>query len=260
MTSSPSAGGQRLRKDITESSPLRAYADIVIGTRAFRALLRHETVAVYGSLLPGALGLVVRKRFWPALFLRCGPGVVWGRGIVVRHAAKMRIGEGVVMDDGCFLDARGCAAGDFRVEDGVLVSRDCILSGKHGYVRIGARANLGARCLLYSAGGIDIGADTMLAANCYVGGGRYDHRTRTDVPMSNQPVPGRGVSIGDDCWLGAGVVVTDGVSIGTGCVIGAGAVVTADVPEYSIAAGVPARVVGRRQDTESGSTTQDIQP
>ena len=54
---------------------------------------------------------------------------------------------------------------------------------------------------------------------------------------------GRPITIGDDCWLGGGVIICPGVSIGSGCVIGAGAVVTKDVPAYSLAVGNPARVI-----------------
>ena len=51
------------------------------------------------------------------------------------------------------------------------------------------------------------------------------------------------ITIGDDCWIGANVVVLPGVTIGKGCTIGAGAVVTKDIPEWSVALGQPARVV-----------------
>lgn len=51
------------------------------------------------------------------------------------------------------------------------------------------------------------------------------------------------ITVGDDCWIGANVTVLPGVTIGKGCTIGAGAVVTKDVPDYSVAVGVPARVI-----------------
>ncbi|HEX8657797.1 MAG TPA: sugar O-acetyltransferase [Hymenobacter sp.] len=54
---------------------------------------------------------------------------------------------------------------------------------------------------------------------------------------------GQPITIGDDCWLGGGVIVCPGVSIGAGCVVGAGAVVTKDIPAYSLAVGNPARVI-----------------
>ena len=56
------------------------------------------------------------------------------------------------------------------------------------------------------------------------------------------------VTIGNDCWLGAGVIVCPGVTIGDGCVIGAGSVVTRDIPPLSFAAGNPCRVI--REITE----------
>jgi acetyltransferase-like isoleucine patch superfamily enzyme len=57
----------------------------------------------------------------------------------------------------------------------------------------------------------------------------------------------RGVVIGDDCWIGAGVIILAGVSIGSGCSIGAGSVVKANIPPFSIAVGVPARVIRSAQ-------------
>ena len=59
------------------------------------------------------------------------------------------------------------------------------------------------------------------------------------------------VKIGNDCWFGANVVVCPGVTIGDNCVIGAGSVVTRDIPSNSFAAGVPAKVI--RQITEKDS-------
>lgn len=86
----------------------------------------------------------------------------------------------------------------------------------------------------------------MIAAHCFLGGGSYEHRGRTDVPMHDQPLPGRGVEIGPDCWIGAAVTVPDGVRIGRGSVVGAGSVVLDDVPDRSVIAGVPARLVEER--------------
>jgi acetyltransferase-like isoleucine patch superfamily enzyme len=60
----------------------------------------------------------------------------------------------------------------------------------------------------------------------------------------------------NDCWLGSGVKVLDGVTIGKGSVIGAGSVVTKDIPELSVAVGVPARVIKKRDGKELMKTGQ----
>lgn len=53
----------------------------------------------------------------------------------------------------------------------------------------------------------------------------------------------REVIIGDDCWIGGQVVILAGVSIGEGCTVAAGSVVTKTIPAWSVAAGIPAKVV-----------------
>ena len=248
MTKAILAKGTALSENVTGGSPLRSYQDFVVGSRSWAAFVRYELVGVWGAVLPGALGLAFRRLLWPRLLGRAGRGTLWGRNVVLRHPSKMWIGEKVIVDDGCYFDAKGSEHGEFRIEDGVLIGRDCALSSKGGAIVLGARANLGRGCSLYSSGGIHIGCDTMLAANCYVGGGRYDHRASLERPMSQQPLPGRGVQIEAECWLGAGVIVIDGVRVGRGSVVAAGAVVTRDVPPYSVVAGVPARQVGKRKE------------
>jgi acetyltransferase-like isoleucine patch superfamily enzyme len=67
---------------------------------------------------------------------------------------------------------------------------------------------------------------------------------RPEKPITWQGFESKGPTrIGDNCWLGANVVVTSGVTIGERCVIGANSVVTKDIEPFSIAAGVPARVL-----------------
>lgn len=68
----------------------------------------------------------------------------------------------------------------------------------------------------------------------------------------------RPVRIGNDCWLAAGVTVCPGVTIGDNCVIGAGSVVTRDIPANSLAAGVPCRVIRPLSETDSLRHKPDV--
>jgi acetyltransferase-like isoleucine patch superfamily enzyme len=238
-------------------SAVASYRNLVVGSNSWLALLRHELIVAWGGALPGLIGLAFRRLTWRgSLFLHQGSGTVWGRNVTLWHSRKMWIGDRVAVDEGCQLDARGCAPGDFRLGDGVLISRGCVVSGKDGPLSIGPRVNIGAGCIMYASTRLEIGADTMLAAQCYVGGGRYRVHGRTDLPIAEQPEPRLGVVIEDDCWLGAGVVVVDGVRIGRGSVVAAGAVVTRDVEPYSVVAGVPARRVATRQQQIGQEDTQ----
>lgn len=89
--------------------------------------------------------------------------------------------------------------------------------------------------------GVRIGAHTSLLG--------FNHSTAPDRPVFRQPQTSRGITVGDDVWIGSHVVVVDGVTIGDHCVVGAGAVVTKDLPAWSVAAGNPARRIRDRRET-----------
>ena len=112
-------------------------------------------------------------------------------------------------------------------------------------VRIGAGSFLNQGVMVASEQLVEIGEHCMLANGCFVSDAnhRFDD---PEKPITWQGFQSKGPTrIGDNCWLGANVVVTSGVSIGERCVIGANSVVTHDLDPFSIAAGMPARVIKR---------------
>lgn len=117
-----------------------------------------------------------------------------------------------------------------------------------GRIEVGKHSHIGERCYLWAGdetGKITIGDFVSLAPGIFITAS--DYRFAAGIPFRQQPKRERDVVIGNDVWLGAGVVITAGVSIGNGCIVGAGAVVTKDIPPDSIAVGVPARVVAKRE-------------
>ncbi len=67
-------------------------------------------------------------------------------------------------------------------------------------------------------------------------------------PMRLQTAPKHKVTIGNDVWIGANVIILPGITIGNGCIIAGGAVVTKDVPDYADGGGNPAHVIKNRKD------------
>jgi acetyltransferase-like isoleucine patch superfamily enzyme len=110
-------------------------------------------------------------------------------------------------------------------------------------VKIGAGTFLNKGVMVAAEQLVEIGEHCMLANGCFI----TDSSHRYDDPA--RPVPWQGFTtkgptrIGDNCWLGANVVVTSGVTIGERCVIGANSVITKDIAPFSVAAGVPAKVL-----------------
>lgn len=121
-------------------------------------------------------------------------------------------------------------------------------------ISIGAGSNIGSRAHLWagdSSGRIVLGRHCLVAPDVFVTAS--DYRFDDGAPVMDQAKNERDVVIGDDVWLGVRVIVVAGVSIADGCIVAAGAVVTDDLAPYSIAAGVPARVVGQRTRPAVGS-------
>lgn len=90
----------------------------------------------------------------------------------------------------------------------------------------------------------------MIASHCAINTVSH-HTDRKDIPMSTQGIHTAPVIIEDDVWIGIGAVILQGVRIGEGSIVGAGSVVTRNIPAGSIAVGVPARIIGSRNETET---------
>jgi len=117
----------------------------------------------------------------------------------------------------------------------------------YGRICIGDASWVGQYNNLRAGGGdITIGSGCLISQFCSLVAS--NHGLDKDFPIQKQP-PGekRGVTLGDDVWLGAGVHILPGVCVNRGAVIGAGSVVTHDVPEFEIWAGAPARKIGQRE-------------
>jgi acetyltransferase-like isoleucine patch superfamily enzyme len=133
---------------------------------------------------------------------------------------------------------------DISLSAGMVPGQECITNP---VVTIGDRCLIGRGSGIVGHFSIEIGNDVWTGHNVYITDQNHGYEDVTR-PISQQSQPERAVKIGDGSWLGYGSVVLPGVTIGEHCVIGANSVVTHDVPSFSVAVGVPARVIKKYVD------------
>lgn len=117
------------------------------------------------------------------------------------------------------------------------------LTGKEAKIAIGNNCYFGFHLTILAGGSINIGDDVLIASNVLITSENHGMNLESEIPYMNQPLECKDVSIGDGTWIGEKVSILPGVSIGKKCVIGTNAVVTKSIPDYSMALGIPAKVI-----------------
>jgi acetyltransferase-like isoleucine patch superfamily enzyme len=166
---------------------------------------------------------MMRRAIWRAACRGFGDGVRIGAGVGFKHVETFEIGGGV------FIGAQAYIQGRF---DGTCRIGD--------HVWIGPQAYMDARNLVIEDYvGWGPGAKVLGSEHTGVPG---------DVPIIRTDLRIEPVVVKRGADIGTGAVLLPGVTVGEGAIVGAGAVVTADVPDFAIVAGVPARVLRYRED------------
>jgi len=130
-----------------------------------------------------------------------------------------------------FVDKAGT---DIRVKSNADISM---------FISIGDRSELGSGSLIY--GGVHIGSDVLMGPDVKIITRNHLFEDPT-IRISDQGTVFQAVTIDDDVWIGANVVILPGVNVGKGSVIAAGAIVTKDIMPFTIVGGVPAKTIDKR--------------
>jgi acetyltransferase-like isoleucine patch superfamily enzyme len=196
------------------------------------------------------------KGFFPllrGLFIRPLLGTVrgtffLGRGVTLINKGHLHLGSGVYIGNYSYLDC--LSIGGVTLGDRVTIREGCWLQLTSSYanpgtsIKIGNDVYIGPRMTLGAAAPIVIGSRCQFGANISLIA--ENHKFSGDGEIFQQGVVQKGISIGDDVWIGNSAIILDGVTIGDGVVIGAGSVVTKSVPSRSVVVGVPGRVIKTR--------------
>ena len=245
--------------------------------RRWHGLSQSLSVALLGWI-PSSLGSRLRHKIYAKLFSQIGETSQIAKSVEFYRMQNIELGDNVLIspdcgifseDDGSKIILNGnvsllyavrinCVGkqGEVLLHNRVTLDRGVnINSCENGQIEICRETLIGPYSCIAGPGSVYIGEYCMISSHCGIYANQHIFSDRTR-PIALQGVTTKGIVIENDCWLGTGVKVLDGVRIGRGSVIGAGAVVTKDIPPYSIAVGVPAKVIGTRGEVKPSDTLQ----
>jgi acetyltransferase-like isoleucine patch superfamily enzyme len=163
---------------------------------------------------------------------------------------KLRHGRRLALDGIAFIGP-GCSiqigeTGRIELGRWSWIGHGCKLRAHEGLISIGAKTVIGQECTFSAFQHVSIGRECVIADRAMFID--FDHgMVEVERPIRLQGIYKRDVRVGNNVWIGYGACVLRGVTIGDNAVIGTSAVVTNDVPANAVVAGVPARVIRKRQ-------------
>jgi acetyltransferase-like isoleucine patch superfamily enzyme len=211
---------------------LRIRSDRLIAACVLTRSLAAEVLAVPYRLRLRRVGR--RPRLFPFILISGGRRIALGDDARAESFVTLSVGRG----------------GRITIGDHCELRRFAQLEADTGYIEIGHRCSVNQFCVLNGYGGIRIGNDVRIAAHSVILSSTHNHDNPRET-IHSQGMSGLETVVGDDVWIGTHSVILGGVRIGSHVIIGAGAVVNQDVPDYAVAAGVPARVIRMRLESET---------
>lgn len=180
------------------------------------------------------------------------------------NAPYVELSKDSVYESTCLFDIRQPEQGKkyIFIGENSVIACSFIIETSSGCIKVGARTHIGPSTQIISRNNIFIGNDVIIAWNCLI----YDHNSHSTIwnerkndvlteynnlknhkgILENKDwsvVKSAPIKIEDKVWIGANCTILKGVSIGEGSIVATGSVVTKDVPEWSLVAGNPAKVI-----------------
>lgn len=170
-----------------------------------------------------------RPRLWVQWFLN--PFIhKKGKGAMIRRRTRMDV----------------LPFNNFSIGNNSTIEDFSVVNNGMGPVEIGYGSRIGISNTLI--GPVTIGNNVIIAQNVVISALNHGYQD-IHTPIRLQPCTTSPVKVGDDSWIGANAVITSGVTIGKHVVVAAGSVVTKNVPDFTIVAGNPARVIKQYNPT-----------
>lgn len=166
------------------------------------------------------------------------------RKVVVCLNPDVTIGKNTIIESNVTISTQ--YGGKIVIGDNCILSSGVQILTHGGDITIGNHTTINPYTVVYGQGGTQIGDNVRIAAHCVIVPSNHIYAD-PDVPIYRQGLSRKGITIGDDVWLGAGVKVLDGVTIGNGCVVGASSLVNKSLISYSVSVGTPCKMIKMRK-------------
>ncbi len=197
------------------------------------SLVKSLTQKVFGvgSTLLTRWGALLRRPCLKLLLGQCGRKLWVFNAVTWLSPKNIFIGNACEIGPDCVVDANG--DGRIQMGDKVLIRRGCIVdAGEKGVITFGDRVWIGPGCYLRSSNH------------------NFDDIHKPLIEQGHKPGT---IILEDDVWLGAHVCILPNTHLEKGCIVSAGSIVSGRYPAYSIIAGNPGRVVGKREGARAVS-------
>lgn len=217
-----------------------------------RMRAKVKTCGITGLVFSGyttisyAISTKVTTAIFKLLFDDCGQSTIIEKNVKIIDSERISLGDNVIIEQGVVLNASSLPRPALIIGDNSIIRQYSMLQTRAGIIEIGSNCSVNPFCMIYGKGNVTIGNYVRIATGSVIVAQSHIY-SDTTIPITFQGEDGKGITIEDNVWIGAGAKILDGVTIGTGSVIGAGAVVTKDIPSFSVVAGVPAKVIKKRK-------------
>jgi acetyltransferase-like isoleucine patch superfamily enzyme len=229
---------------------LNQYVERIVGSTHYSRFFLQGFLFIFFKSMPTIFGSFLRGKLYRIVLGGLGHGGLIEKNVMFNIPKRIYLGDRVVIGESSVIDPRG-AYGRIIIKNDVHIQRWCRLTtggSKElpGELIIEDSVYIGPYSYIHAAGKIIISKDCLFGPRITLVAGNHNFKDQ-DTPIRLQGGIAKDILIQDDVWLSANVTVLGGVTIGKGSVIGAGSVVTRNIPPYSIAIGVPAKIIGRRE-------------
>lgn len=208
------------------------------------------TFSVLFGLIIKKIMMIIRGFLSKPFFEKSKGTLFIGKKCDIRCKKKIQFLGSATIEDYTKIDALskdGIKIGNnFSIGRNSIIECTGVLRELGESLEIGENVGIAANAFIAVRGKIKIGSNTIFGPGVSIHSENHNFED-LETPIRLQGATRKGVTIGEDCWIGSKATILDGVNIGNKVVVAAGAVVNKDVPDCSIVGGVPAKIIKMRK-------------